>query len=184
MSLIAWAMDDGEFAPVPLVFLIMADERSHSAAVILICGIPASGKTTFTTNLRRYMQKTKGDSVHTIHVCYDDFIPSDLDVYGSSVAQHLQNNLEEMSDENSIEINSSKYSLWKKFRKLALEAVEKVMNIIENNLKKDETDESKTEWEELEMEGLPSFQEFWRIFVQSISMEERKCSCIAVNDWR
>ena len=179
-------MDDGEFAPVPLVFLIMADERSQSA-VILICGIPASGKTKFTTDLRRYMQKTKGDSVHTIHVCYDDFIPSDLDVYGvygSSIAKHHQNNLEEMPDENSIEINSSKYSLWKKFRKLALEAVEKVMNMIENNLKKDETDESKTEGEELGMEGLPSFQEFWRIFVQSISMEERKCSCIAVNDWR
>lgn len=179
-------MDDGEFAPVPLVFLIMADERSHSA-VILICGIPASGKTMFTTDLRRYMQKTKGDSVHTIHVCYDDFIPSDLDVYGvygSSIAKHHQNNLEEMPDENSIEINSSKYSLWKKFRKLALEAVEKVMNMIENNLKKDETDESKTEGEELRMEGLPSFQEFWRSFVQSISMEERKCSCIAVNDWR
>lgn len=158
----------------------MADERSHSA-VILICGIPASGKTTFTTDLRQYMQKTKGDSVHTIHVCYDDLIPSDLDVYGSSVANHLQNNLEEMRDENSTEINSSKYSLWKKFRKLALEAVEKVMNMIENNLKKDE---SKTEGEELEMEGFPSFQEFWRIFVQSISMEERKCSCIAVNDWR
>lgn len=157
----------------------MADERSHSA-VILICGIPASGKTTFTTDLRQYMQKTKGDSVHTIHVCYDDLIPSDLEVYGSSVANHLQNNLEEMRDENSIEINSSKYSLWKKFRKLALEAVEKVMNMIENNLKKDE---SKT-GEELEMEGFPSFQEFWRIFVQSISMEERKCSCIAVNDWR
>ena len=179
-------MYDGKFAPVPLVFLIMADERSHSA-VMLICGIPASGKTTFTTDLRRYMQKTKGNSVHTIYVCYDDFIPSDLDVYGvygSSVAKHLQNNLEEMHDENSIEINSSKYSLWKKFRKLTLEAVEKVMNMIENNLKKDETDESKTEGEELEMKGLPSFQEFWRIFVQSISMEERKCSCIAVNDWR
>ena len=175
----------------------MADERCRSA-VLLLCGIPASGKSTFATELQRYMQKTKGDSVHTVHVCYDDLIPSDLDVslYGSGVAKCLQNDLEEMPDENSVErgerspfngsISPSKYSLWKKFRKLALDAVEKFMNMIENNLSlnKDETDGSKTQGEELDMEGLPSFQEFWSIFVKSISREEKKCSCIASNDWR
>lgn len=171
----------------------MADVGCRSA-VLLICGIPASGKSTFATKLHRYMQKTKGDSVHTIHVCYDDLIPSDLDVYGCSVAKHLHNDLEEMPNENSIEkgegspfdgsINPSKYSLWKQFRKLALEAVQKIMNVMENNLNKDETDGSKTETEEVEMEGLPTFQEFWNIFLKSISREERKCSCIASFDWR
>ena len=171
----------------------MADKRCRSA-VLLICGIPASGKSTFATELQRYMQKTKSDSVHTIYVCYDDLIPSDLDVYGSTVAGTLTKHLEEKPDDNSVEkvegspfdgsINPSKYSLWKQFRKLALEAVEKVMTIIETNLSKDETGGSKTEVKELEMKGLPTFQEFWNNFLKSISREERKCSCIALNDWR
>lgn len=173
----------------------MADEGCRSA-VLLICGIPASGKSTFATELQRYMQKTKGDSVHTIYVCYDDLIPSDLDVHGSprSVAKQLQNDLEERTDDNSVEkdegspfggsINPSKYSLWKQFRKLILEAVDKIMNMIENNLNKDETDGPKTEVEELEMKGLPTFQDFWKFFLKSISRQERKCSCIASNDWR
>ena len=174
----------------------MVDERCRSA-VLLICGIPASGKSTFATELQRYMQKAKGDSLHTIHVCYDDLIPSDLDVYGKcarSVAKQLQNDLDEKADNNSVRkgdgspfdgsLNPSKYSLWKQFRKLVLEAVGKIMNMIENNLNKDETDGTKTEGEELEMEGLPTFQEFWNIFLKSISREERTCACIASKDWR
>ena len=173
----------------------MVDER-YCSAVLLICGIPASGKSTFATELQRYMQKAKGDSLHTIHVCYDDLIPSDLDVYGNvgSVAKQLQNDLEERTDENSVasgdgspfdgSISPSKYSLWKQFRKLVLEAVGKIMNMIENSLNKDETDGSKTEGEELEMEGLPTFQDFWNIFLKSISRKERKCTCIGSKDWR
>lgn len=173
----------------------MVDERCRST-VLLICGIPASGKSTFATELQRYMQKAKGDSLHTMHVCYDDLIPSDLDVYGNarSVAKQLQNDLEERTEDNSLgkddgspfdgSINPSKYSLWKQFRKLVLEAVGKIMNMIENSLNIDETDGSKPEGEELQMEGLPTFQEFWNIFLKSIFMEERKCSCIASKDWR
>lgn len=164
----------------------MADESCRSA-VLLVCGIPASGKSTFATKLQRHVQKTKGDSIHTIHVCYDDLIPSDLDV------NQLQIDLEEApGDKNSIEksegsrldgsINPSKYSLWKQFRKRTLEAVEKLMNMIENNLYKVEAD--RLDVEELEMEGLPTFQEFWDIFVKSISTEERGCFCITSKDWR
>ena len=143
------------------------------------------------------MQKAKGDSLHSIHVCYDDLIPSDLDVYGKcagSVAKKLQNHLDEKADNNSVRkgdgspfdgsINPSKYSLRKQFRKLVLEAVGNIINMIENNLNKDETDGTKTEEEDQEMEGLPTFQEFWNIFLKSISREERKCSCIASKDWR
>lgn len=187
------------FVPASLLILIstgnMADEGCRSV-VLLICGIPASGKSTFASNLQRHMQKNKGDSLHAIHVCYDDLIPSDLDVYGSagSFAKQLQNDLEERSDDNSVKkdegspfggsINPSKYSLWKQFRKLTLEAVDKIMNMIENNLTKDETDGPKPEVEELEMKGLPTFQDFWKVFLKSISRKERKCFCIASNDWR
>ena len=189
--------DDGEFVPASLDPLFnMADGGSRPVALLLICGIPASGKSTFASYLQRHMQKTKGDSLHAIHVCYDDLIPSDLDVYGSagSFAKQCQKDLEERTDDNSVEknegspfgdsINPSKYSLWKQFRKLTLEAVDKIMNMMENNLNKDETFGPKTEVEELEMKGLPTFQDFWNLFLKSISTEERKCSCIASSDWR
>ncbi|KAL9983574.1 hypothetical protein ACROYT_G005769 [Oculina patagonica] len=164
----------------------MADESCRSA-VLLICGIPASGKSTFARKLQQYVHKTKGDTIHTIRVCYDDLIPSDLDV------NQLQNDLEEApGDKNSVEkseessldgsSNPSKYSLWKQFRKRTLEAVEKLVDMIENNLYKVEADSSDVE--ELEMEGLPTFQEFWDIFVKNISTEERRCSCITSKDWR
>lgn len=170
----------------------MADE-SCRCAVLLICGIPASGKSTFAAKVQRYVQKIKGDSMHAIHVCYDDLIPSDLDVYGN-VANKLQSDLEGAPDKNSVEngegspldgsINPSEYSLWKQFRKRTLDAVEKLMNMIENNLYKDETERSRSDEDEMKMEGLPTFQEFWNLFQTSISREERGCSCITSNDWR
>lgn len=58
------------------------------------------------------------------------------------------------------------------------------MNMIENSLNKDEIDGLKLEGEELQMEGLLIFQEFWNIFLKSIFMEERKCFCIVLKDWR
>lgn len=172
----------------------MADESCRSA-VLLICGIPASGKSTFTIKLQQYAQKTKGDSIHAIHVCYDDLIPSDLDVYRTNSANQLQSDLEDTPNKESVEsgegspldanINAAKYSLWKQFRKRTLEAVEKVVNMVQNNLCGDETDRSRTDVDEqLEMEGLPTFQEFWNIFQTNISRDERGCSCITSNDWR
>lgn len=171
----------------------MADE-SCRCAVVLICGIPASGKSTIATKLLQHVLKIKGDAMHMIHVCYDDLIPSDLDVYGSNVAHQHQNDPQWKPDKNSDEkgdtlsmdtsISPEKYSLWKQFRRRILEAVEKVMHMIENNQKHEVDRSSFDEEYEQKMEGLPTAQKFWNIFLRSISKKERKCSCIASSDWR
>lgn len=169
----------------------MADE-SCQTGVVLICGIPASGKSTFATKLHQYVKRTMGDSVHTIHVCYDDLIPSDLDLYRSSDVNQAQNDSEwvtENSAEKSENLeNPGKYSLWKQYRKYILEAVEKIMNLIQNSFCENVDGWSGSNLDVIEekMEGLPNFREFWYIFVTSISREDRKCSCIdsGSSSWR
>lgn len=178
----------GKLVPAPSRFIFnMAD-----IAVVLLCGIPASGKSTLAEKIQQYVQETRGDTMHVIYVCYDDFIPPDLDVYGSVDSTQLRDS-ERIVDENGADqgdtcsvdgaVNSSKYSLWKQYRKLVLEAVERVLNLIRS---KDQTVrfDACVDVDGLKLEGLPSFQEFWNIFKESISKEGRKCSCFSSSDCR
>jgi len=172
----------------------MADEGCGTA-VVLLCGIPASGKSTLAKKVQQYVQKTKGDALHVIHVCYDDYIPSDLDVNDSIDGSQVrgEKDLERITDKNNTEnsnphnlygtVNSSKYSLWKQYRKRILEVVERVLNMIEFKDNVVRLDASVGEGE-LHTEGLPSFQEFWENFQKRISSEERNCSCIMSSDCR
>lgn len=154
----------------------MADE-SGQIGVMLICGIPAAGKSTFAKILHKYVQEITEGSFHTIYVCYDDLIPFDLDLYGSST----------VGNSETLE-NFENYSLWKQHRKYILEAVEKIMNLLQNSPcgNGDEGSGSNLEAVELKMEGLSGFQEFWGIFLRSISKKDRKCSCIesGSSSWR
>lgn len=169
----------------------MADE-SGQIGVMLICGIPAAGKSTFAKILHKYVHEITDGSFHTIYVCYDDLIPFDLDLYGSSTENPAQNGLE-METENRVGNsetleNFENYSLWKQLRKYILEAVEKIMNLLQNSPcgNGDEGSGSNLEAVELKMEGLSGFQEFWGIFLRSISKKDRKCSCIesGSSSWR
>lgn len=172
----------------------MADESCRSA-VVLLCGIPACGKSTLARKIQQHIQKTRGDSMHVIHVCYDDFIPPDLDFNESSGTSKPgnENDYEEITHENSVEKgdplslnggnNSSKYSLWKQYRRRILDAVDAVLNMIEN---KDKGGGFHTHGsagvDELELEGLPSFREFWNTFLTLLSKDERNCSCFSSFD--
>ena len=162
----------------------MADE-SAPLAVILLCGIPGSGKTTLSTKLREYLKKVKRNTVHLIHVSFDDLIPSDLTVamevdIESTGEDHYINSV---SSQDVIHFNGSntrglsKYTLWKAYRKRILESVGKVLGLLENKNTEDERFE-------LEMDGLPSFEDFWNKFTESICHEERNCSCCTKGTWR
>ena len=62
------------------------------------------------------------------------------------------------------------------------------MNLLQNSPcgNGDEGSGSNLEAVELKMEGLSGFQEFWGIFLRSISKKDRKCSCIesGSSSWR
>ena len=172
----------------------MADENCRSA-VVLLCGIPACGKSTLARTIQQHIQKIRGDSMHVIHVCYDDFIPPDLDFNESSGTSKPgnENDCEEITHENSVQkgdplslnggYNSSKYSLWKQYRRRILYAVGTVLNMIENKDKDDGFHtHAGTGVDELEPEGLPSFREFWKTFLTLLSKDERNCSCFSSFD--
>lgn len=191
----------GSLAPVPyrLCIFNMADE-GYQTAVVLLCGIPASGKSTLARNIQRHVQKTRGGIMHVIHVCYDDFIPVDLDLNESKLIDdtsqlHDENYAERITDENSVKkgdtcsffgtMNSAKYSLWKQYRRRVIEAVDGILKIIESkDLYTESSFDAGVDMDGLEMEGLPSFREFWKTFQNIMAREERNCSCFASTDRR
>ena len=163
----------------------MANE-SCGVAVVLLCGIPASGKSTLAKKVQEHVQKTRGDALHVIHVCYDDFIPSNLDVNEVIDASH-ENSGDEKNNTQSFDgaIGSSKYPLWKQYRKRVLEVVHRVLNIIEKQEKTNEIDfNSSVVVDGLKMEGLPSVNEFWNAFQKRVSGDKINCSCFMSIDCR
>ena len=173
----------------------MADEGCQTA-LVLLCGIPASGKSTLAGKLQRHVQKTRGDVMHAIHVCYDDFIPVDLDLNESIASSQLhdENDSERIADENSIKkvdtcsfyggMDSSKYSLWKQYRKRIIETVDRVLNRIESKDIESSSFDASVHGDGLEMEELPSFREFWDTVQSVMSREERNCPCFTSTDGR
>ncbi|KAK2572332.1 hypothetical protein P5673_002559 [Acropora cervicornis] len=166
----------------------MVDETSNSA-VVLLCGIPASGKSTLSKEIHRYVQKTRGDTIHVIYICYDNFIPRDLNLNNAFAGSQLADKLCEediakeqtnsRSDSNAIE--SSNYSLWKHYRRILLVAVDRLLNIMKNknNEFRFNSDDSTSE-----IEGLPPFHMFWKTFQENLSKEITNCSCFSPNDCR
>lgn len=64
----------------------MAEKQKHSTAVLMIlCGIPASGKTYLANCIKEWNRSCKEDEFHVLHICYDDLIPSNLDLKASSL---------------------------------------------------------------------------------------------------
>lgn len=47
---------------------------------LVLCGIPASGKSTVVKSLSKKERNIAGKSVHFLHINYDDFIPENLPV--------------------------------------------------------------------------------------------------------
>lgn len=165
----------GKLAPVPLGLRFNMADESCRIALVLLCGIPASGKSTLASKLQDYVKKTRGNTMHVIHVCYDDFIPFDLELNEGAV--YVSRN-DDLVHENSSEQESNtplfdgangflKYSLWKQYRKLVLETVDRALNMIENQHENAFIDDQM-------VEGFPSVDEFWSIWQKSQKMN---CSC-------
>lgn len=183
------AMTDGQSRSSSLTRPFnMVDETSNSA-VVLLCGIPASGKSTLSKEIHRYVLKTRGDTIHVIYVCYDNFIPRDLKLNNAFAGSQLADKLCEediakeqtnsRSDSNAIE--SSNYSLWKHYRRILLVAVDRLLNIMKNKnneFRFDSYDSTS------EIEGLPPFHMFWKTFQENLSKEITNCSCFCPNDCR
>ena len=120
--------------------------------------------------------------MHVIHVCYDDFIPFDLDlnegaVYVSRNYDLVQENSSEQESNTPLfdgANGSFKYSLWKQYRKLVLETVDRALNTIENQHENTFTDD-------LMAERFPSVDEFWSILQKSRKIN---CSCFISTDCR
>ena len=53
---------------------------------IIFCGIPASGKSTLAKELIHKDWKIRGKFVHFIYINYDDFIPENLPVEGTTLS--------------------------------------------------------------------------------------------------
>ena len=163
----------------------------HSnAAVVLLCGIPASGKSTLASEIQRYVRNTRGDTVHVLYICYDDLIPPDLDLNDDIAGRQLLGRdspkiAEEQNDTRLVSnvIDFSKDSLWKQYRRRILEAVDRILNMIKSKKKENSFDLS-ANGDGPEREGLPSFSEFWNIFKQNLSKENRKCPCFTSADSR
>lgn len=165
----------------------MADETSNST-VVLLCGIPASGKSTLSKEIHRYVQKTRGDTIHVIYICYDDFIPRDLNlneaIAGSQLPDKVYEDIAEEQNNSQPESNTTKslnYSLWKHYRRLLLVTVDRLLNVIKNKNNEFLVDSfDKTS----ETDGLPSFHVFWNAFQENLSRENRNCSCFSPNGCR
>lgn len=172
----------GKLAPVPLGLRFKMADASCRVALVLLCGIPASGKSTLASKLQDYVKKTRGNTMHVIHVCYDDFIPFDLDlnegaVYVSRNYDLVQENSSEQESNTPLfdgANGSFKYSLWKQYRKLVLETVDRALNTIENQHENTFTDD-------LMAERFPSVDEFWSILQKS---QKINCSCFISTDCR
>lgn len=166
----------------------MADETSNSA-VVLLFGIPASGKSTLSKEIHRYAKKTRGDTIHVIYICYDDFIPRDLNLNNAIAGSQLPDKLYEediakeqtkcRSESNTIE--SSNYSLWKHYRRILLAAVDRLLNTMKNKNNEFRFDSYNST---SEIEGLPPFHMFWKTFHENLSKEITNCSCFSPMDCR
>ena len=172
----------GKLAPVPLGLRFNMADKSCRVALVLLCGIPASGKSTLASKLQDYVKKTRGNTMHVIHVCYDDFIPFDLELNEGAV--YVSRNYD-LVHENSSEQESNpplfdganvffKYSLWKQYRKLVLETVDRALNMIENQHENAFIDDQI-------VEGFPSVDEFWSILQKS---QKINCSCFISTECR
>lgn len=170
----------GKLAPVPLGLPFNMADESCRIVLVLLCGIPASGKSTLASKLQDYVKKTREDTMHVIHVCYDDFIPIDLELNEGAVDVSrnydlvLENSGEQGSNNPLFDDANGffKYSLWKQYRKLVLETVDLALNTIENQQENAFIDDQR-------VEAFPSVDEFWSVLQKS---QKISCSCFISTD--
>ncbi|XP_048584489.1 L-seryl-tRNA(Sec) kinase isoform X3 [Nematostella vectensis] len=56
----------------------MADREGKSDCFLVLCGLPACGKTTLVNEFIQWKRHNIYDDTHVLHICYDEFIPSNL----------------------------------------------------------------------------------------------------------
>ncbi|XP_070540730.1 L-seryl-tRNA(Sec) kinase-like isoform X2 [Ptychodera flava] len=77
-------------------------------SVIILCGLPGVGKTEFVSNLEFPPDLSP---ITLYHVCYDDFIPNNL-------------NFDDINDESELQVNGL---TWKQLRGILVQSVDKIL---------------------------------------------------------
>ncbi|XP_048584488.1 L-seryl-tRNA(Sec) kinase isoform X2 [Nematostella vectensis] len=153
----------------------MADREGKSDCFLVLCGLPACGKTTLVNEFIQWKRHNIYDDTHVLHICYDEFIPSNLyeDEDGLSQQCMSANTLHETRGR----------SLWKWYRKLLLLSVERLVRI----LRIDTTDigstsdghfRLKSETRDNFHEGKTELSGFWPQFIQKLRDTGKLCKCL------
>ncbi|XP_031554254.1 L-seryl-tRNA(Sec) kinase-like [Actinia tenebrosa] len=152
----------------------MADNQKNINPVLMIlCGIPASGKTHLANSMKKWSRRCKEDKVHVLHICYDELIPVNLDLQTSSLNDQKEDL--EFDDLHS----SASISAWKHYRKLIIQCVERIAQQIQDITfdLNEENDVVKNTFE------LPSFQDFWKTFYEQTARKDMSCACLSSQKW-
>lgn len=127
---------------------------SNAGVLLTLCGLPASGKT-YISNL--LVQSASCYNVHIFHVCFDDLIPSNLNLQSEELCK---------SGENST---------WKYYRKLVMSCVDKVIGQYMGVRTIYDVDGRVSQ-------DLPSFDVFWEDFLKNQTTRKRTCSCLSQSE--
>jgi hypothetical protein len=152
----------------------MADEQEHYSPVLMIlCGIPACGKTFLANSIKEWSKNDKETNKHVLHICYDNLIPSNLDLKSSLIEQK-----ETLScDHTPTDVRNS---AWKHYRKLIIRCVERIL-MQSQNLTFGRHEESDV-LENTSCE-LPSIQVFWQNFLKQTARKEMACTCLSTQKY-
>ncbi|EDO37109.1 predicted protein [Nematostella vectensis] len=153
----------------------MADREGKSDCFLVLCGLPACGKTTLVNEFIQWKRHNIYDDTHVLHICYDEFIPSNLYEDEDGLSQQC------MSANTPHETRGR--SLWKWYRKLLLLSVERLVRI----LRIDTTDigstsdghfRLKSETRDNFHEGKTELSGFWPQFIQKLRDTGKLCKCL------
>lgn len=120
---------------------------NKKAVILVLCGLPASGKS-YISNL--LIQSASYYNIHIFHVCYDDLIPSNL---------NLQSPVFSATNDSSS---------WKSYRKLIIRCMDKVISQysgIKSTFEANDTVDK----------DLLSFDDFWEDFLKNQTTRKRSC---------
>ena len=160
--------------------------------VLVLCGIPGCGKTTLGQKIKDYFENTEKSSLHVLYVCFDDLIPSNLDLnervvmYGDTGLHRdkISGQNMETSDSN-VDVKdkdnySSVFSLWKAYRKFIHTIISNLLTIFKSG--HDVTEIELIRYQHyLEVEQGSDFKTSFRQcavdFVTMLTRPDRGCVC-------